>query len=419
MATKASGEVDKVAGGLVWVNSFDGQKIVIVQKKGKTGEWALPKGPLEKNYDWTDAAKTNVAKETQCKTEDLRIEGEAVSISYSGDGKPKIVLFFNMTCVSDYEFKDTENNEVRLVTVNEALALLNDPKECLLIREIDPLFDLNPVKLLWLRKMFKSYSHRRLHETIGPFELELKRTLRENNGRTKTAFQSLEYSKRALSFGEIEVGWRFLFQAELEQAALITDAKLRESAALITLNEAEDKLKSWRLKVVQDLLGKDGKLKGEITADDLYKARKILQEQFTNMYIKLRTAGFQLGLLTLIAIALVIPLVFVLPAISAELSLSNKALVIAIMIYGALGGAFSGIFSISRQAGKIPEHILSSWVTLARPVVGVIAALAISGFLLSGLIQLGSLTAPLILAVSFAVGFSERLLVIAIEKTGG
>jgi hypothetical protein len=45
--------------------------------------------------------------------------------------------------------------------------------------------------------------------------------------------------------------------------------------------------------------------------------------------------------------------------------------------------------------------------------------LAISVFLLSGLIQLGTLTEYLILAISFASGFSERLLVKAVESTSG
>ena len=146
-----------------------------------------------------------------------------------------------------------------------------------------------------------------------------------------------------------------------------------------------------------------------------------MQEHFTNRHIKLHTAGFQLGVLTLIALSLVFPLLILLPNLSSEIGLNNVGLLISIVLFGALSGCFSGVFSISRDAGegKIPDQILSSWLTIARPVVGVMAALAMAGFLLSGIVQLGTLTVPLILAVSFAVGFSERLLVKAMELKGG
>jgi hypothetical protein len=146
-----------------------------------------------------------------------------------------------------------------------------------------------------------------------------------------------------------------------------------------------------------------------------------LCRNITNRHIKLHTAGFQLGVLTLIALSLVFPLLILLHNLSSEIGLNNVGLVISIILFGALGGCFSGVFSISRDAGegKIPDQILSSWLTIARPVVGVMAALAMAGFLLSGIVQLGTLTVPLILAVSFAVGFSERLLVKAMELKGG
>jgi ADP-ribose pyrophosphatase YjhB (NUDIX family) len=478
MVTKTLGDVVRAAGGLIWVRGLNSRKIVIVHRKTRYGnEWTLPKGHLEQKNpndaegavleDWSEAALREAHEETKCKKEDLRIESIAGPISYMDDEKPKIVLYFNMTCLSDYDFNqkitdDKEVDEVRLVNVGQALALLKYPKERLLIQEIEslatePLPKMEPVRLLWLRKAFKSASHRRLDENIGPFEIELKdktsgilEQLRrhadaetEPNKKTQAeeelervrrksnaALEALECSKKALSLGEIEIGWRYLFQAELEQTAIVTDEpttittdnnKSLQRTALATLNEAEKKLKSWRLETIQAYLGKNGKLKEGITPGDVYRARKIMQEHFTNMYIKVHTAGFQLGILALIALALVFPVVILLPLLSPEVSLNNTGLIFAIAMFGALGGCFSGIFSISRQSGggKIPDQILQSWVTIARPVVGVVAALAMSGFLLSGIIQLGALSVPLVLAVSFAVGFSERLLINALElKTG-
>jgi vacuolar-type H+-ATPase subunit E/Vma4 len=284
-----------------------------------------------------------------------------------------------------------------------------------------------------VRRIFKSASHKRLDTAIEPFELELSQKIKEIEkedsdkkerlrNAAATCLQMVKCAKRALSLCEIELGWRFLFQAELMSLYLIEDKKdaLRERA-LATLNEGEEKLDKWRKKTVQKLLGKDGDLKADYTVEDVYRAQKILQEHHTNTYIKLRTAQFQLEILALVAILPIVSLVFLLPRVSGQIGLNNFPLVIAVAMLGVLGGCFSGIFSIARSSnkGRIPDQLLSSWLTISRPIVGAIAALAISMFLLSGLIQLGTLTEYLILAVSFGAGFSERLLVKAVESTSG
>jgi len=64
---------------------------------------------------------------------------------------------------------------------------------------------------------------------------------------------------------------------------------------------------------------------------------------------------------------------------------------------------------------QIPDQLLNSWLTISRPLFGAMSALAISVFLLSGLIQFGDLTQNLILAISFVAGFSERFLLRAVE----
>jgi len=54
--------------------------------------------------------------------------------------------------------------------------------------------------------------------------------------------------------------------------------------------------------------------------------------------------------------------------------------------------------------------------TLARPVIGAVAALAIFAFLVAGLLQVNGVTPGIVLAISFAAGFSERLVMSAVEK---
>jgi hypothetical protein len=63
--------------------------------------------------------------------------------------------------------------------------------------------------------------------------------------------------------------------------------------------------------------------------------------------------------------------------------------------------------------------LLNTWVTLARQVVGVVAALAIFAFLTSGLLSgvfaSVSPTPPLVWAASFVAGFSERLVLRTVQ----
>lgn len=223
-------------------------------------------------------------------------------------------------------------------------------------------------------------------------------------------------AKQALYLCEIELGWRYFHRAKLLSLYLLDGEKLQDCAQA-TLNEAEEKLSRWRKKSVQDLLGKDGVLKNKFDANDVYVALEILHEYFSNTYIKLSIARFQLKILVPVALALIGSSIWILTNLSGQIEINNASLLFSVVLFGAMGGTVSGIISISRGTvrGKIPDQLLNSWLTIIRPLFGAMSALAISVFLLSGLIQFGDLTHNLILAISFVAGFSERLLLRAIE----
>jgi hypothetical protein len=100
--------------------------------------------------------------------------------------------------------------------------------------------------------------------------------------------------------------------------------------------------------------------------------------------------------------------------------LNNIAFVISICLFGALGGSISGIISFSKisikQGEELPVLVLSAWLTVIRPLVGAVSALVLFTFVLSGLVDLGAISPYSILAISFAAGFSERLIVGAAKK---
>lgn len=74
--------------------------------------------------------------------------------------------------------------------------------------------------------------------------------------------------------------------------------------------------------------------------------------------------------------------------------------------------------------GRIPERVGALWLTVGRVATGAAAASTIMVFLLSGIpdifLRIDTLTPSLMLAVAFVSGFSERLLLRAVDTvTGG
>ena len=96
-----------------------------------------------------------------------------------------------------------------------------------------------------------------------------------------------------------------------------------------------------------------------------------------------------------------------------------------VAVFGALGACLSAIQSLGRAGagGRIPEHVASSIITITRPALGAAAALGVYAIAASGLlnISLDEQEAHLtILALAFAAGFSERLVLSAVgTATGG
>ena len=151
---------------------------------------------------------------------------------------------------SKEKLKNEEVDKVEWVTVYEAINLLRYPQEQSLLRSAHRLSDRKTAFFSGVRKRFKSSSHKRLDSAIEPFELELKQKIKEifakgfsdisirRREAALTALQMIECAKRALSLCEIELGWRFFYQAELISLYLIEDEKdaLKERA-LATLIE--------------------------------------------------------------------------------------------------------------------------------------------------------------------------------------
>ena len=106
---------------------------------------------------------------------------------------------------------------------------------------------------------------------------------------------------------------------------------------------------------------------------------------------------------------------------STQVSSTKWVFWITIGLFGAVGGAISGLYGLKQaylaDAG-IPERVLNSSITTAKPLVGFAAAIIIATFLIGGLIQIENTAISNYLAygLAFISGFSERLIIGVVEK---
>ena len=132
---KKDNYVIQAAGGVLW-KKVGGEKKLAIVHRGKHNDWSLPKGKVDKGESWKETALREVLEETGYIA---KIKKYAGSISYLLDSKPKVVLFWHMKIKS--EQKDQMNgevDEVRWVTIEEAVELLDYPDEISIIKSDPP-----------------------------------------------------------------------------------------------------------------------------------------------------------------------------------------------------------------------------------------------------------------------------------------
>ena len=89
---------------------------------------------------------------------------------------------------------------------------------------------------------------------------------------------------------------------------------------------------------------------------------------------------------------------------------------------GRSAASLSAIQAVARRAGRgtIPEELAADKITLARPYLGAAAALGVYAVLVAGLLQveIARDDGLAVLAFAFASGFTERLVLRAVEAVG-
>lgn len=92
----------------------------------------------------------------------------------------------------------------------------------------------------------------------------------------------------------------------------------------------------------------------------------------------------------------------------------------SVILFGVLGAAFSGVLSLANASEeRIPQLLLHFSAAMSRVSLGAVAAYVVFTFLDGGVLPFEPQNQNAILALAFAAGFSERLLVRAVKAASG
>lgn len=311
------------------------------------------------------------------------------------------------------------------------------------------------------RRSVNQAAYVRLHSELAAarpeFELLVEGTGSEGDSWVEYGRELLDMAEAALNRGAIEEAWRYLHTAKrfevygLERLDKKSDEEDQRSEleihATVIYEEALDTLDGWRRRTVVDLLCNENEtLKEGITGSELRAANYLLHEHYESVYLlrSERQRQFnQLALLgTLSGLALfVLTLIDWLwdgatgpPGLVAdfletpfgpeEIALTDPGFAVFMTIAGVMGASLFGMRSLRKQplSTKIPQQINQLTVTSTRGVIGAISALLFYFVLRTPLLQDGTIlaegviTAPMMVVIGFAAGYSERMVPSVVAK---
>ena len=412
------------AGGIVARPTPQGPTIAVIHRL-RYGDWCLPKGKLQGGESWQDAAVREVREEIGCP---VRITTFAGSSTYEVGRTPKIVLFWNMVVDGDCEFQPSEEvDQVVWLSPQQALKRVQYPGDKALISAVYP--QRRRPLLVRLRISRPSPEHRRLAGNLQAYSVELDRLTSlskpgaQMDSTWATAARALiDNAEADLEEGRVDESWKCFDAARrMEHFGLEDEALIARAQAL---REEAGKLNPWRKKAVETVLSDLDKAGTEAKRGRVYHAAWLRDEHLHNTYFKIHLLRHQLKILLWILGLALVSAVLVLStsgALDSKPTGDNWRTLLAIGLFGVLGASFSAILSLvgTSTQSRIPEQVVNSTVTAMRPLLGAAAALAIYVFLKSGFISLEVTTWAGILAIAFASGFSERLVIRAVEAVAG
>lgn len=280
----------------------------------------------------------------------------------------------------------------------------------------------------WLRKVIASFSIRRtfqvgrLQAELGAYRAELAGRLliktAQGNDVVSSALSMVDQAQTALDGGKVDQAWLTYDAARRLEIESFDDKRLALHAASL-LEESKKLTSKWRRRAIGRILEKPT----EVKPASLRKAMEIRDQDLENLHFKVSFFANQLEFLSSIAAGFVglIVLLAYNGAFSSQLDPGDWIRLIVVICYGAVGGTVSTMLSLTPKGiePRIPVQIITGTLALARPILGATMAVAVDAFWRIGLITINAPPGFDYIAISFAAGFSDRLLLSAISKIPG
>jgi hypothetical protein len=268
------------------------------------------------------------------------------------------------------------------------------------------------------------------------------------------AEELLDQAERAAQrwWTDLDSGYACFLAAQRIDILSFDESRVRAAARSLLEEANGDKIKGWRkaaiVCLVKDLAYEAAPAKTqddqgtatprEKIAEDsarackadegrtrLQEATLLRDEASQNTYRKLVTLKWHLlvlgGVLSVTLLGL-FPMVILFPLSDRFVMPFTWQALVYVVLFGLLGACTSAVWSVGRKETKaaIPTQLTQGAVVFARPLFGAAAAVALYLFVQSGLFAAGPVSinahsTAAVLGFSFIAGFSERLVVSAVE----
>lgn len=222
----------------------------------------------------------------------------------------------------------------------------------------------------------------------------------------------------------VNEGWRCLHEARRLELFALTEEELAVQASILPAEiHKQNEFENWRKNAVMTLTDAEAvkNRSADATRQALYLSACIRDEQFEDDYYRLSLVSAATMWMSL-ALALMLGLILSQwDDLAPRLGITSLISMPMIALLGALGGGFSALVSFTRIAAdkRIPGRIREALGFVARPVIGAISAIIVIGAYQTGVVQITGATSEtgwLILLLAFGAGFSERLVMAAMER---
>lgn len=434
------------AGGILERITAKGPKIAVIYRERYGSEWCLPKGKLKLGESLEQGALREIEEETGCTA---RIKRFAGASNYLVKDGPKIVVYWIMEPVGECNFKPTDEVlKLEWLSPEDAITRVAHDNQKSLIEDVylAKTIDGKPSKLASTKGalaqfVFARKKWQRLASSISAYREELTGHLKRDKSWEKgcicTAYRLLDMAEKDLKEGNIDKGWKHFHTAQrMETLSLDKDThKAQLKATVVALRQEIGKLKKWRQQAAQKLLGEGDHIPN---VEDVYQAQLLRDEHYSNQSYK---AGLiQQHVFVLCTILLILAAAFIAiakldilvlaPTTEAASSDVVYRLFVGVALFGLLGGTLSGVLSVpeSTESTRIPELTATIRVTMLRLIMGAGMAIIVVVFMKSELAGMFSkniaeaikdATPYTIYAIAFVAGFTERLVLRAVEFLAG